>query len=184
MPRHFNLLDVSNTAVVVVDLQEAFAAAIPDFGTLANRAATMVRGARELSLPIVITEQVPSKLGPTVDVVRAAVAPGQVVFDKTTFSSCGASGFVQQLAGRKQVLVCGIEAHICVNQTAHDLLALGCQVHVLTDAVGSRAARDREAGLSKMFHSGAVPSSVEMALFELLRDAKHECFRGFQKLVK
>lgn len=84
----------------------------------------------------------------------------------------------------KQVLVSGIEAHICVNQTVHDLLALGLQVHLLTDCITSRKENDRTAALQKMLSSGAISSSVEMALFELMRDAKHEQFKAIQGLIK
>jgi nicotinamidase-related amidase len=82
------------------------------------------------------------------------------------------------------VLVCGIEAHVCVNQTTHDLLARGYQVHLLADCIASRHAHNRETGLAKMQRSGALPSSIEMALFELMRDARHEQFKAVQKLIK
>jgi hypothetical protein len=106
--------------------------------------------------------------------------------EKTAFSSCGAQEFVTRLeeAGARQILVCGIETHICVNQTTHDLLGRGYQVHILTDCVSSRSAQNREIGLTKMFRSGALPSSIELALFELLRDARHEQFKAIQKLIK
>ncbi len=86
--------------------------------------------------------------------------------------------------GARQVLLCGIEAHVCVNQTAHDLLALGLQVHLLSDCVSSRSAQNKQVGLDKMKQSGALPSSTEMALFELMRDARHEQFKAIQKLIK
>jgi len=108
------------------------------------------------------------------------------VFNKTTFSSCGAESFVAKLTdnGIKQVMICGLETHICVNQTAHDLLQSGFQVHVLRDCVTSRFEYNRLAGLAKMLSSGVIESSIEMALFELMRDAKHEKFKEIQSLIK
>ncbi|HEY9282717.1 MAG TPA: hydrolase [Pyrinomonadaceae bacterium] len=183
---HENTLDAARAALVVVDMQESFRLAIPDFVEVSRRIATAVTGAQLLHVPVVVTEQYPKGLGRTSAEIRAALAPGAEPVEKTAFSSCGAQEFVARLeqTGAKQVLVCGIEAHICVNQTTHDLLARGYQVHLLTDCVTSRSPRDREAGLSKMRRSGALPSTVELALFELLRDARHEQFKAVQKLIK
>jgi nicotinamidase-related amidase len=105
---------------------------------------------------------------------------------KTSFSSCGAEGFWSALeaTGRRQVLLVGIESHVCMNQTAHDLLAREYQVHLLTDCTSSRTPANRELGISKMLRSGAIPSSSEMALFELMRDSKHEHFKAISKLIK
>ena len=89
-----------------------------------------------------------------------------------------------QKANAKHIVVCGLETHVCVNQTVHDLLDLGYKIHLLTDAIASRFEHDKQAGLSKMFASGAIPSTVEMALFELMRDSKHERFKVVQALVK
>jgi nicotinamidase-related amidase len=86
--------------------------------------------------------------------------------------------------GARQVLICGLEAHICVNQTVHDLLAAGLQVHLITDCITSRDPRNKVLALARMQACGAIPSSVEMALFELMRDARHQGFRDIQKLIK
>ena len=183
---HENTLDAARSALVVIDMQESFRSAIPDFAEAARRIATAVSGAQLLRVPVVVTEQYPKGLGRTAAEIAAALAPGDEPVEKTAFSSCGAQEFVARLeqTGAKQILVCGIEAHICVNQTTHDLLARGFQVHLLTDCVTARTARDREAGISKMQRSGALPSTVELALFELLRDARHEQFKAVQKLIK
>ena len=87
-------------------------------------------------------------------------------------------------SGVSQVAVCGLETHVCVNQTTHDLLHLGFEVHLLADCVVSRSRADKKIGLRKMLGSGAVPSSVEMALFEMMRDARHEKFKQIQHLIK
>src|SRR5439155_18267757 len=106
--------------------------------------------------------------------------------EKTAFSGCGAERFSQKLHAlkRPQVMLCGIESHVCVNQTAHDLMAQGYFVHLLTDCTSSRTPANRELGIAKMLGSGAQPSSSEMAVFELMRDAKHKQFRAIQKLIK
>ena len=183
---HENTLDARRAALAVIDVQEAFRQHIPDFAEVAARCALVAHAARLLGLTVVVTEQYPKGLGRTAAEVAAVFTEGFEPVEKTAFSSCGAQQFVARLeaAGARQVLLCGIEAHVCVNQTAHDLLARGYQVHVLTDCVSSRAEPNRRAGLDKMMRSGALPSSTEMALFELMRDAKHEHFKMVQKLIK
>ena len=187
MMRHPNTLDPEKTALVIVDLQEAFVPAIHDFETIVARTAIVVRAARLLNLPILLTEQYPQKLGSTVGEIKSLLPPGVVAIDKTSFSCCGADYFVSQLKGLgqvKQILLCGIETHVCMNQTAHDLLAGGYQVHVPLDCTSSRAPQNRQAGLDKMTISGVLPSSSEMALFELMRDARHEQFKAISNLIK
>jgi nicotinamidase-related amidase len=183
---HPRTLDISKTALVVVDIQEAFRHAIGDFAVIASRASMAVRGFQILRLPVMITEQYPKGLGRTAEEILFSLPPEFEFIEKTAFSSCGASGFMEKLeaAGVKQVALCGLETHICVNQTAHDLLANGYDVHLLTDCVASRFEYDKQAGLVKMRESGVVSSSMEMTLFELLRDAKQEHFKEIQDLVK
>ncbi|HWB53470.1 MAG TPA: isochorismatase family protein [Tepidisphaeraceae bacterium] len=180
-PLHPNSLSPEKAVLLVVDLQTAFAAAIPEFSELVNRASVMVRGCKLLGIPVAATEQVPAKLGSTAEPLRAVLADITPI-EKTIFSAYPAAA--SQLKDRSQIILCGIETHICINQTAHDLLAAGMQVHLLVDAIGSRFPHDREAGLNKMFKAGAIPSTVELALFEMMRDSKHEHFRAIQKLVK
>ncbi|HYX40766.1 MAG TPA: isochorismatase family protein [Pyrinomonadaceae bacterium] len=179
-------LDATRTALVVIDMQESFRQVISDFTETAARIALATQAAQLLNVPIIVTEQYPKGLGPTAAEIRAALPAGLEPIEKTAFSSCGAREFLAQLeqAGARQLLVCGIEAHICVNQTTHDLLAAGYQVHLLTDCITARAAHNKQVGLAKMQASGALPSSLELALFELLRDAKHEQFKAVQKLIK
>jgi nicotinamidase-related amidase len=118
----------------------------------------------------------------------AAPPPGREakVAEKTGFSSLCAAGIPEELkaSGARSVLICGIETHVCVNQTVHDLLGRGYHVQVAMDAVESRHAVDREAGLRKMERSGAILTTCEMAAFELLRDAKHPRFKEVQALFK
>lgn len=174
-------LDRERTALVVIDVQEAFAKAVDRFAEVARQTAILVQGAKALGLPVLVTEQYPQGLGDTVEEVRAALGDDAERLPKTVFSAARADGF--DLAGRDQALVCGVETHVCVNQTAHDLLAGGVEVHVASDAVSSRTAANRELGLRKMEESGAILTSVETALFELLGAAGSDEFKTIQKLV-
>ncbi len=183
---HPKILDPAKTALVVVDMQEAFRAAVSDFPLIASRISVTVRGFQVLSLPIIVTEQYPKGLGRTAEEILFSLPTDFEVVEKTAFSSCGAASFMEKLrgVGASQIVLCGLETHVCVNQTAHDLLNEGFEVHLLTDAVASRFQPDKEAGLRKMLTSGVIPATVEMSLFELLRDSKHEQFKEIQELIK
>ncbi len=183
---HQNTLQLTQSVLAVIDMQDAFRTKIPHFAEIAARIAVITAGAQLLGLPVIVTEQYPKGLGHTAPEILSALPDSHAVIEKTAFSSCGATDFVSRLAenSAKQVIVCGIEAHICVNQTVHDLLARGLQVHLLTDCVASRDVSDRKAATRKMQMSGAIPSSVEMVLFELMRDAKHDQFKAIQALIK
>jgi len=183
---HPNILQPNQAALIVVDVQEAFRHVIPDFETLAIKVSTAVSGFLALELPVLVTEQYPKGLGNTAEEIRLVLPDDVEIFEKAAFSSCGADAFVARLEelGIKQVVLCGLETHVCVNQTAHDLLDRGFQVHLLTDAVCSRFEENKAAGLEKMRSSGVIASSVEMALFELMRDAKHDKFKEIQALIK
>ncbi|MFN0280228.1 MAG: isochorismatase family protein [Pyrinomonadaceae bacterium] len=179
-------MNIDTAALVVVDIQEAFRQVIPDFATIAKRASVAVRGFQILGVPVIVTEQYPKGLGRTADEIKQILPEDFEAFEKTVFSSCGAKHFVSRLEefGSKQIVLCGLETHVCVNQTAHDLLERGFQVHVLCDCVTSRFEYNRLAGLAKMRRSGVIESSIEMALFELMLDAKHEKFKEIQSLIK
>jgi nicotinamidase-related amidase len=184
--RHENTLDAQQTALVIIDMQEAFRTSISDFAETSARIALMAHAAQLLGVPIVVTEQYPKGLGRTSGEILSVLPDALRPIEKTAFSSCGAQDFVAELErhGARQVLVCGIEAHVCVNQTTHDLLVRGYKVHLLTECITSRSAHNRQIGLAKMQQSGALPSSIEMSLFELMRDARHEQFKAVQKLIK
>ncbi|HEY2637036.1 MAG TPA: isochorismatase family protein, partial [Solirubrobacteraceae bacterium] len=162
---HPNVLDRDRAALVVIDVQEAFRKAISGFEDMADGCVTLARGARALGLPLVATEQYPRGLGDTVPEVAEALGATERL-DKVVFSACRADGF--DLGSADQVVVCGIEAHVCVSQTVHDLLDQGVAVQVAVDAIASRDPADRELALRKMERSGAVLTSVETALLELV----------------
>ena len=175
-------LDPERAVLVVIDVQEAFRKALPSFDDVAGASATLVQGAAEIGIPVLVTEQYPSGLGETVPEVADHFPAGTEALSKVRFSAAEAEGF--DLGERDQALVCGIETHVCVNQTVLDLLDEDVEVHVAADAVGSRTEANREAGLAKMERSGAILTSVEMALFELLGGSDADAFKKVQALVK
>jgi nicotinamidase-related amidase len=183
---HPQILDQKKTALVIVDLQEAFRSPINDFAQIASRISIVVRGFQILNLPIIITEQYPKGLGRTAEEILFLMPQEFEFIEKSTFSSCGAGAFIEKLKNTEatQILLCGLEAHVCINQTAHDLLNENFDVHLLYDCISSRFSHDKEAALKKMRASGVVPSSVEMALFELIGDSKHEHFKEIQNLIR
>jgi nicotinamidase-related amidase len=178
---HPAILDRDRAAVVAIDVQEAFRPAVDGFAAMVARAAVLARGARVLDLPVVSTEQYPKGLGPTVPELADALG-GAEPLPKVVFSACRADGF--DLGAADQAVVCGIEAHVCVSQTVHDLIDQGLTVHVPVDAVASRRPQDREAGLRKMERAGAVLTSVETALLELVGRAGTPEFKAVQELIK
>jgi len=174
-------LDPERAALVVVDVQEGFRKAIPEFERIAQATATLIQGAEAIGIPMLVTEQYPKGLGETAPEVAEHLPDGAQPLEKVVFSAAEADGF--DLKGRDQTLVCGVEAHVCVNQTALDLLGSGAEVHVAEDAVGSRFPENKRIGLQKMEQAGAVITSVETALFELLRKAGTDEFKTVQKLI-
>ncbi len=183
---HRNVLKKEKTVLIAIDMQEAFRQTIGEFGVIAARIARAISGFQILGAPVIVTEQYPKGLGRTATEILSVLPEDFEIIEKTAFSSCGAKYFLDRLEalGAKQIVLCGIEAHICVNQTAHDLLEKGFEVHLLQDSVGARFEYNRLAALRKMEMNGVVPSSVEMALFELMRDSKNEHFKEIQKLIK
>jgi nicotinamidase-related amidase len=172
-----SLLERERTALVVVDVQEGFRS-YASFASVAQACAKLVSAARLLDLPALVSEQYPKGLGHTAPEVGLKDEP---LIEKTVFSAARAEGF--DLGERKQAIVCGIEAHVCVSQTVHDLLDRGLEVHVPADAVGSRHEFDYSRGLARLERAGAVISTVESVLFELLERAGTPEFKAVQKLV-
>lgn len=184
--KHPSLLDRRRAALVVIDMQEKFRPMMANFDEVAARIAVMVQGSQLLALPIIVTEQYPQGLGRTAAEVAQHLPEDSQPLEKLTFSGCGVPEFDLQLREKhiEQVMLVGIEAHICVSQTAHDLLQLGYQVHLISEAIGARFAYNREVALAKMQRAGAVLSSVEMALFELMGSSAAAEFKAIQKLIK
>jgi nicotinamidase-related amidase len=174
------LLRRDRAALVVVDVQEGFRP-YASFANVAESCRRLLAGARILGIPAVVSEQYPKGLGQTAP--ELAIVEGEEInkIEKTVFSAARADGF--DLKGAEQAIVCGIETHVCVSQTVHDLLGSGVEVHVPADAVGSRHQLDYERGLERLERAGAVVSTVESALFELLERAGTPEFKEVQKLI-
>lgn len=184
--RHPSLLDRNRAALVVIDMQEKFRPIMANFDEVAQRIAVMVQGCRLLQIPIIVTEQYPQGLGQTAAEIKAHLPEPTQPIEKLTFSSCGVPEFDLQLREQhiEQIMIVGIEAHICVSQTTHDLLQLGYQVHLISEAIGARFPHNREVALVKMQRAGAILSSVEMALFEMMKSSDAAEFKAVQKLIK
>jgi nicotinamidase-related amidase len=174
-------LEPERTTLIVVDLQEGFRKAVPDFDRVAKATATLIGGAEAIGIPVVVTEQYPKGLGKTAPEVVERLPEGTQPLEKVSFSAADAEGF--DLGGRDQALLSGIETHVCVNQTALDLIGSGVEVHVAQDAVSSRTEENKQVGLQKMVRAGALLTSVEMGLFELLGRAGTDEFKRIQKLI-
>ncbi len=171
------LLSREHAALVVVDVQEGFRP-YDAFAGVADACAKLVQAARVLEIHTLVSEQYPKGLGHTAPEVGLEDEPR---IEKSVFSAARADGF--DLRGATQAIVCGIEAHVCVSQTVHDLLDAGVEVHVPADAVGSRHTVDYERGLERMERAGAIVGTVEASLFELLERAGTPEFKAVQKLI-
>jgi nicotinamidase-related amidase len=185
MAHQVRRLTRSNTALLVVDFQEKLLPAIHERERVVQNAVRLVKGAGVFGLPVLVTEQYRKGLGLTVPELATAV-PGFAPIEKLAFSACGAPAIVGALAAQRirTVLLCGIEAHVCVCQTALDLLERSLAVFVASDAISSRTPENRRAGIDRMCSAGAVMVSTEMALFELLGQAGTDEFKQVLTLVK
>lgn len=179
------MFSIDNTVMLLVDVQGHLAQLMYEKDKLFQSLQIMIRGMKALNIPILWMEQIPSKLGPTVEELTPLL-DGISPIEKYTFSCCQEPVFMDQFValGKTQVLVTGIETHICVFQTAYELLNKGYEVQVVTDCVSSRTRENKEAGLQRICQSGAQVTSVEMAFFELLRAAKGDAFREVVKMIK
>jgi nicotinamidase-related amidase len=181
-----SMLKPDRTVVVAIDLQEKLLPAIADKERVLRNGVLLLRLAQVLRLPIVLTTQYEKGLGGTVPEVLAA-APGVQALDKVSFGCFGNEAFTRrlsELAGRDQLLVAGIESHICVAQTVLGALAKSYEVHVASDAVGSRSEANRQVGLARMERAGALVSSTEMAIYELLGRSDGAAFKEMLPYLK
>jgi len=179
------MLTTGNTALIVIDVQEKLARVMHEKERFLENLQKLIQGAQALGIPIILTEQNPQGLGLTVPEV-ANLIPNLQPIAKFSFSCCGDQRFVQELTAlhRKQVLLAGIETHVCIYQTSLDLLSQGYEVQIVADAVASRTAENKDIGLEKTKNEGASLTSTETALFELLKVAEGEKFKEIIKIVK
>ncbi|MBC7238900.1 MAG: hydrolase [Chloroflexi bacterium] len=179
------MLEVGDTVFVLVDVQGRLAQTMVNRERLFDNLQRLVKGLRVLGVPILWLEQNPRGLGPTIPEL-AALLPDVQPIPKVSFSCCRCEAFMKALrtTGRRQVLLAGIEAHVCIYQTAVDLLTQGYHVEVVADAVSSRTAENREIALMRLRDAGIPLTSVEMALFELLKVAQGPAFKEILAIVK
>ena len=173
------------SVLVVIDVQEKLTPLAREKDTLLKNIQILIQAAQILDIPILWSEHVPVKIGVTVESVRRSM-PTQKPIIKTSFSCGGEENFTKALAAlyRKQIIVTGIETHVCVYQTVAQLLGASYKVQVVSDAVSSRAPENKEIGLARMRSEGGVITSTEMVLFELLKTAEHRQFRNILDLVR
>lgn len=179
------MLDIGNCCLIVVDVQGKLAELMHEKEILFRNVATLIKAARILEIPILWCQQCPQSLGQTTPQIAELLVGCQPI-DKATFSCCGDDKFKAALAGlsRRQIILAGIETHVCIYQTAADLLAQGYSVDIVADAVSSRTPANKQIALRRLSAQGANITSTEMALFELLRTADHQKFKQVAKLIK
>jgi len=180
------LIDREDSLLLVVDVQAKLWPHISNQEQVRDRCALLIRGAAKLEVPIVVSEQYPKGLGPTLPELRQALPPGTLVREKMAFGCLGETEMIGQLEalGRGTLVVCGIEAHVCVLQTVLGALGKGLRAVVVADAIGSRVESNRALALERMRGAGATVVSAEMLLFEWMRTAKHPAFKEISALVK
>jgi nicotinamidase-related amidase len=178
-------LTAEQTVLLVVDFQPRLLPHIDGHERMVERAAKLIRGCCALDLPILATEQYPAGLGHTIETIRAALPPSTECHEKLKFSACiePVRRVLAEL-GRPHVLICGLEAHVCVMQTALDLAAEGYLPVVAVDAIGSREATDLQMALRRMEAAGVTLATVEMALLEMVQEAGTSRFKAMLPIVK
>jgi nicotinamidase-related amidase len=182
---HERILDRERSLLLIIDLQEAYRGNLFQEERVMAASTRLLEAASVLGIPVLLTEQYPKGLGRTRDEIEAQLPPDTERFEKTTFSVAGVPPLLKRLheLERDQIVVAGIETHVCISQSVHDLLDLGYRVHVVRDAITSRFTLEDEAAWSKLTGSGAIPSSVEAVLFEWLRDSRAPEFKKVHRLV-
>jgi nicotinamidase-related amidase len=181
-------LNRADSILAIIDIQERLVAAMPgDVGaTVARNAAILVQAAQNLSIPIILTEQYPKGLGATVSEITSLSTEKKPI-EKLVFNCCNAPSFTEALeaaAPRKSIILCGIESHVCVLQTAMGLLEKGYGVFIAADAAGSRTKLNWKMGLELLRQAGAVIGTAEIFLFQWLGEAGTDQFKKLSKLLK
>lgn len=183
---HPQLLHPDETILVVVDMQEPFLRHIHERERVVKNVCALLRGAKVLRVPMVASVQNYKVMGDVIPEVKALLPPLLPPFGKMTFSCFADSAFASEVnrSGRKQVLLCGVESHICIAQTALGMIAAGYQVHVCADAVSSRTPENWRIGIEKIRQAGGLVTSMESVLFEMLQEAGTADFREILQIVK
>lgn len=170
---------------LVIDIQEKLVPAMQNGEAMITQTRRLLQGLATLGLPLMLTEQYPQGLGSTISAIKELL-PQTTALAKTSFSCCDDPAFLAELRAcdRSTVIVCGMESHVCVQQTVIDLSALGFQPVVVADCVASRKDFDRQLSLQRMEREGAIIASLESLLFELTRAAGTDTFKAISRLVK
>ena len=179
------LISNGDSVLVVVDMQERLIPKIFNQHTVTSNAITLIKSAEILNIPIIVTEQYPKGLGPTISEIKDLIVPWQPI-DKICFSCFGSDDFSKKLKElkRDKLILCGIESHVCITQTALDGLKLNDSVFFVKDAISSRTNNNREIGFERMAQAGAIPVSTEMAVFELLKKAGTDKFKQIASMIR
>lgn len=179
------MIRADQCACVLVDVQGKLAEIMHEKEALFMSLQTLIKGAIALKIPVIWMEQTPDKMGPSIRQIRELL-PNETPISKNSFSCCGEPRFMTRIKelGRKQILLAGIETHVCVYQTAADLVDLGYHVEVVADAVSSRTQANKTIGMEKIKSAGANITCVETLLLEMLRTAEHPAFRDILKIIK
>lgn len=180
------MLSIENSLLLVIDIQDKLVKACKDSENIGRKSSILAAAAKILEIPTLVSEQYPKGLGETIPELKNSLAEDSFFVEKTSFSVLKEDGFKEKLASydRKQIILCGIEAHICVYQTCLELLESGYDVYVVKDASSSRNEYEYQTGLELMRDFGAKLTCVEMVLFELLKTSKHPDFKSVQALIK
>lgn len=183
------MLNIEDSALIIIDIQDKLVMASKYGAEVATNAAKLAKAANILGIKTIVTEQYPQGLGDTVTEVQEALSTEHEKFEKKAFSALLEENIANKITelksdGIKQIALCGIETHICVLQTASDLISQGFEVYVVKDACASRNKKEYKTGLELLKQYGAKITCVEIALFEWLKTAKHPNFKEVQTLIK
>jgi len=178
-------LDIQNSLLLIIDMQEKLLNAVYNKFELSKKVEILAMSANTLEIPCIITEQYPKGLGSTVGIVKDNLTAAKY-FEKTQFNAISNDDISQKLIEyeKKQIIIAGIETHICVRQTAYGLLKSDYDVSIINDCCSSRSEDEHKSGIALMKDEGCFIKTLEIVLFELLKDSKHPKFKEIQALIK
>ncbi len=184
--QHEAILRKKDTLFLIIDIQERLLPAVAESDKVLRTASILAQAAEILDIPLIISEQYPKGLGHTVPQISDGMPENTQIIEKTTFSCLQSKALNKAIKSSmaSQIVICGIESHICVTQTALDLAATGSQIHLLTDGISSRNPLNKEYTITRLARAGIIISNLESALFELLIEAKGDEFKAISKLIK
>ncbi len=179
-------LNIENCVLLIIDMQEKLLKAQNNKEKIQKNTIILAKAAKILEITVIVSEQYPQGLGETIREIKNNLPENTRFYEKKSFSCCANTEFVDLIkkANKKQIIICGIESHICIHQTVSDLLSMGYEVYLVKDAISSRKEYEYSIGIERMIFGGAIPSCTEMVLFELIKCSSNENFRQIQGLIK